>query len=372
MDSGQTFKEKAENIGESIKNNVASVRESISNTTSNITNSINEKLESTSEKINSTFSDKIMTFSPFGEEGFLQGTKDFLNSNSIIGKTVFLIFVIFIFIILFGILSRIIFYIMRPNESPYILWGMKSAQTPLRITQAYAEKNSIPLFRSKNQHDGIEFTYSFWMFVESNMSNIRDSEYKHVFHKGSVKSDSNSNNTGMYGSNNAPGVYLYTGKDEVLSTSLAESTISDDNYKILSLLIRLNVYHNSNSINAPYKYYEDVRIEGIPIKKWVHIVIRSTSQKIVDVYLNGKVVKRQRLSNVVKQNYDDLHINLNGGFDGFLSNIKYYNYAIGTLEIDNMVKKGPNLKMSGDNSITSSHPKYLSSKWYFNEAQLKY
>ena len=38
-----------------------------------------------------------------------------------------------------------------------------------------------------------------------------------------------------------------------------------------------------------------------------------------------------------KQNYDNLYINMNNGFGGNLSNLKYYNYAIGTFEIDNIV-----------------------------------
>ena len=129
----------------------------------------------------------------------------------------------------------------------------------------------------------------------------------------------------------------------------------------------MNEYVNTFFFEQPYKYFEDIRVENIPIKKWIHIVVRSTSQNIIDVYINGKLVKRQRLSNVIKQNYDNLYVNMNGGFDGFMSNIKYYNYAIGTLEIDNVVKNGPNLKMSKNNALNVSKPEYLSGDWYFSE-----
>ena len=341
----------------------------IGNNLKNIANTANQGLENQSKKVTSGFKNNIMKIAPFGTENFLKGSSDFLNSNTLIGKAAFLLFAILVFIGLFGLLSRILYFIMSPSETPYILWGMKSGNTPMIINQSYAEKKAIPLFRSKNEFDGIEFTYAFWIFIESNKGNIDDTEYKHVFHKGSINTqDPDIKLTGMYAYNNSPGVYLYSGKDDVTETSLSPSQSVSDMFKIMSMLIRVNVYQNSESTNSPYKYYEDIRIEGIPIKKWCHVVIRSTSQKILDVYMNGKVVKRHRLNNVIKQNYDNLYINLNGGFDGYLSNIKYWNYAVGTFEINNMVRRGPNLSMSERSPLNKSKPNYLSNKWFFNES----
>ena len=354
--------DKLKNVGNDLKSNV-----------SDLTSDGNRKLENAAGSINKKFNNNLMKIAPFGAENILNGTKEFLNSNSLVGKGVFLFLMIFIFIGLFGILTRILYWIMQPSETPYIVWGMKSGNTPMTITQSYAEKNSIPLFRSKNENDGIEFSYAFWIFVESNIGNMQNDKYKHVFHKGSVtKLDENSRKEGIFAHNNSPGVYLYTGKDNALNAAFGMDDDIDKQYQQLSMLIRVNIFNNSENLSNPYKYYEDVRIEGLPIKKWVHVVIRSTSQKILDVYLNGKVVKRQRLMNVVKQNYDNFHINLNGGFDGFLSNIKYWNYAIGTLEIDNIVNAGPNLKMSKEDALNKSKPDYLSNKWYFNESKINY
>jgi hypothetical protein len=213
------------------------------------------------------------------------------------------------------------------------------------------------------------------MFIESsNLKNLQDyNKYAHVFHKGSLGNTySNGKMDGIYNVNNSPGVYLYQGKDDSLTDELPDGSSLNANYKILSMLIRLNIYRNSNSSENPDKYFEDIKIHGIPIKKWIHVVIRSTTQNIVDVYINGKVVKRHKLSNVIKQNYDNLYINMNGGFDGFLSNLKYYNYAIGTLEIDNTVRDGPNLKMIGNDTAIKSIPKYLSESWYINESGANY
>jgi hypothetical protein len=58
---------------------------------------------------------------------------------------------------------------------------------------------------------------------------------------------------------------------------------------------------------------------------------------------------------------------MNGGFDGNTSSLKYYNYAINTRDIQNIIYKGPNLKMLDDNgnSNNKSNYDYLSLRWYF-------
>ena len=134
------------------------------------------------------------------------------------------------------------------------------------------------------------------------------------------------------------------------------------------MLVRLNVFHNNASVTKPY--YDDIYVDAIPIKKWVGIIIKVTSQNIVDIYINGVMTKRHKLSNIVKQNYDDLYVNYNGGFSGNLSDLKYYNYAIGTLEIDALTTKGPNLKIKKNSNIEQSKPQYLSSQWYFNDTSV--
>ena len=342
---------------ENINNKISGVGDNLKNAAGNI----NQNLENFSNKMNENVSNTMTKILPPGN--LSSYTSDFLSSNTLIGKATFLLFVVLLFIFLFSFLSRVVIYFLSPVENPYILYGMKSANESLIINQAYAQKNSIPIFRSKNEKDGIEFTYSFWMFIESNLQNFQDTEYKHILHKGSItKMDDNASNRGIYAHNNCPGIYLYKGKDNVLDDALL-----DDAFPTLSMLVRVNTYQNNFDKEQPYKYFEDIRVENIPIKKWIHIVVRSTSQNILDVYINGKLVKRQRLSNVIKQNYDNLYVNMNGGFDGFMSNIKYYNYAIGTLEIDNVVKNGPNLKMSKNNALNVSKPEYLSGDWYFSE-----
>ncbi len=302
----------------------------------------------------------LMNLTPYGTENMLSSTSDFINSNTLIAKATFLLLVILVFSALFYFFSRIIIWVLTPNESPYILKGMKDAQEQMIIPQTTSRKNSIPIYRSKNEYDGIEFTYSFWMYIKD-INNL--STYSHVFNKGSSNKDSDGKGK-MY-PNNAPGVYLYKGKIESPGGVDGDPT-NVRNYPTIGMLVNMNIFHNDDRLTERKKYYDEIFIDGIPIKKWVHVVIRLTGQNVLDVYINGTLSKRHKLSNVAKQNYDNININLNNGFYGNLSNLKYYNYAIGTFEINRLNSNGPNLKMSDNLNINKAKPSYLSREWYFN------
>lgn len=301
---------------------------------------------------------RLMNLTPYGTENMLSSTSDFINSNTLIAKATFLLLIILIFSFLFYIFSRIIIWVLTPSESPYILKGMKDAQEQMIIPQTTSKKNSIPIYRSKNEYDGIEFSYSFWMYIKD-VNGL--STYSHVFNKGNNNKETNGK---MY-PNNAPGVYLYKGNIQSREGVDSEPT-NVDNYPTIGMLVNMNIFHNSDRLTEKNKYYDEIYIDGIPIKKWVHVVIRLTGQNVLDVYINGTLSKRHKLSNVAKQNYDNININLNNGFYGNLSNLKYYNYAIGTFEINRLNSNGPNLKMSDNLNINKAKPSYLSREWYFD------
>ena len=66
-----------------------------------------------------------------------------------------------------------------------------------------------------------------------------------------------------------------------------------------------------------------------------------------------------------KQNYGNVFIAMNGGFSGYISNLWYYDYALGTSAIYRLIKDGPNTKSVGSNSLNSNTTNYLSTRWFF-------
>jgi hypothetical protein len=72
------------------------------------------------------------------------------------------------------------------------------------------------------------------------------------------------------------------------------------------------------------------------------------------------------MSYAPKQNYYD--ITVCGGFNGSLSNLRYYDHALNVFDINNIIMFGPNTIPSklASNSGGSGNYAYLSSQWYTN------
>ena len=83
----------------------------------------------------------------------------------------------------------------------------------------------------------------------------------------------------------------------------------------------------------------------------------------MNVYINGVLKKRQVLSSLPRQNFGDLWVNLFGGYEGYLSKMRYYQYALEYNEIEEIVKEGPSLKTCTD---SGELPPYLNDTWWYN------
>ena len=107
---------------------------------------------------------------------------------------------------------------------------------------------------------------------------------------------------------------------------------------------------------------EEVEIDDIPLHKWINVVLK-VKGKNMDTYINGTIVNRHIFSSIPKQNYGDVYVNDNGGYSGLLSSLRYYSYALTGVEIEELVKAGPN--MTADDSLRV-FPPYFSMRWFFS------
>mgnify|MGYP002632171893 FL=1 len=90
----------------------------------------------------------------------------------------------------------------------------------------------------------------------------------------------------------------------------------------------------------------------------------------LDVYMNGLVVVRRKLADVPKQNYGNVYTSQNGGFSGYLSDLKYFNHAVHISDVNKIMRNGPNMKTDED-SMTKSYPPYLSFRWFLrNDSEI--
>jgi hypothetical protein len=257
------------------------------------------------------------------------GTKEFLESNSLVAKFAFLLLVIIGFVILLRAGISLIGWFLQPNPSPHLMDGMVDATQMIVYPQDPSNNGAVTIYRSVNATDGLEFTWSVWIFIDNLQTNA--GIFKHVFSKGNA----NVQPSGLIEPNNAPGVYIAPNTND--------------------LVILMNTF---NVIN------EEITIPDIPLNKWFNVIIRCQST-LLDVYVNGTISRSLTLHGVPKQNYGDVFVGMNGGFAGNVSNLWYYNYALGTAAIQRIVANGPNTKMIGNNGMNDKSRNYLSLRWFF-------
>jgi hypothetical protein len=281
-------------------------------------------------------SDKISSsgdvFDPYGNKKYLSGTKQFLESNTIIAKLAFVLLVIFVFIILLRVGTLILSYIFSFSTNPILIKGQIEADKLVVVAGNPDAPGAKPILRSKNQRDGLEFTWSVWLWIKDPL--IKHSgtpQYKHVFSKGNDTIGSN----GLATPNNGPGLYI------------------GPNYR--ELVVVMNTYGN--------EMQEEIVIGDIPIEKWINVIIRCDQHKL-DVFINGMLTRRKILKGVPMQNYDNVYTGLNGGFGGKISLLQYFAYDIGTTKIQDIVNAGPDLTEL-DKTLTDTKPYYLSFRWFF-------
>jgi hypothetical protein len=276
-------------------------------------------------------------FNSFSTNRGTFGTKEFLESNSLVAKFAFILLVLIGFVFLLRVGIGLLTYYFTPSESPRLIDGMVDASHMIIFNQEPSGKDSKTIYRSVNADDGIEFTWSTWIFIDNLQTNA--GIYKHIFSKG----NSDLTKNGMIQPNNAPGLYIAPNTN--------------------SLVVVMNTF---NVIN------EEIIVPDIPINKWVNIIIRCQNTTL-DVYINGTIARSINLVGVPKQNYGDVYVAMNGGFDGYISNLWYYNYALGTSAIQTIVNKGPNTKLiAGGNTIENKMYDYLSLRWFFYGAGNSY
>jgi len=211
----------------------------------------------------------------------------------------------------------------------------------LTISQNPTIAGSVPISRSVNGNSGMEFTWSIWLLLQYNQGTSNEERVRvdTIF----VKGANNFNKVGV-NSVNGPGLYIGKNKNGFVDIAFVMDDINGNQFRNL------------------------VTVDTLPLNKWVHLALR-LENTVLDAYVNGIITKRLQLRNVPKQNFYDILVAPNGGFQGKLSNLQYFNRALNVFEINNIVMFGPNLTNSSLSSAAGNakgNYSYLSNIWYNN------
>ena len=203
---------------------------------------------------------------------------------------------------------------------------------------------SIPIGLSVNERSGIEFAYSFYLYVNPSTF-TGDYVLKSIFHKGYTK----------YWPLMGPGVFML------------------GNANTMRVVM--------NTQTSPYTA---VDITNIPIQKWVHVVLNCYKSGL-DVYINGNLATRLSLKRTMPyQNFQDIvvfsqsirtynktvinslteDIRFSGAISGQLSAFKYARYALSINEINALMTQGPSKKVKVN---TTETPPYNGDTWWVDQ-----
>lgn len=155
-------------------------------------------------------------------------------------------------------------------------------------------------FPVKNSDEGLEFSYSVWIYIQDWTRG-----WKNIFVKGDKTDGAGTNGA------RAPGLWLYP----------------DTN----ALHARINTFASPN---------EGCDIKNIPLQKWVHITY-VLNNRTVDIYIDGKLERSCVLRGVPKLNDEPVRVCDNGGFFGKISNLVYFRYALKPDEVYKIYAGGP-------------------------------
>ena len=350
-------------MGSSVSSAANSAVNSVRQGASNLSNAVTSSVGSMEQGISGTMQSVQNSLQQFGTQSATSvSNADFLDTNSIIAKTVFILLVVIIFMILLRVFITLIAYFMAPNPNPYLVKGLLPGNDPIHISRDPNQANFIVLPRSNNRSTGLEFTWSVWLNLSLVNQPIGDQPtYMHIFNVGNNVYDAT---TGLATVNNGPGMYLSL----LPNPSNTGSTAGGASGKLV-----LHIVMDSESVADVNTTNTYIDIEDVPYNKWFHVAVR-VQNMVMDVYINGLVTQRLSFQNTPKQNYNDIYISQNGGFDGNLSNLQYYSRALNVFDINSIVFWGPNLSsplIAGSSSQSSlakmSNYNYISSNWYFNK-----
>jgi hypothetical protein len=219
----------------------------------------------------------------------VSGNLNNLNSNT---NILYIILAIIFLIVLVIIIVVLVRRAKKNKTNVSVLLGAPA--------DAFDLKNQS--FSVKNSDEGLEFSYSVWIYIQDWTQG-----WKNIFVKGSKSGQTG----GSSNSSRAPGLWLYP----------------DTN----ALHARINTFASPN---------EGCDIKNIPLQKWVHITY-VLNNRTVDIYIDGKLERSCVLRGVPKLNDDQVHICDNGGFFGKISNLVYFRYALKPDEVYKIYASGP-------------------------------
>jgi hypothetical protein len=268
----------------------------------------------------------------------------FLSSTGLIPQLVLTVIIVLAIHFLIVAVESLVTGIQKYNQLSQTLFDYTIASKGRDESGEVFPADKNFMYPSENEVNGIEFSYSFHLYIDpNNYSSERtthDNTFRTVFYRGS--------DVGPWPIL-GPGVFLNSKHNN------------------------LRVY--MNSMNAVKDQY--VEIPNIPVGKWFHVVLTQKGQSM-DVYLNGNIAVRHTFKTIPRLNVGSVHVfpgtqmnasselpdipRIMGPVEGMISRLKYYAYALSFSQIDSLSSEGASKKIKS--TSYDFKPPYLHDSWW--------
>ena len=306
------------NSNNSGRNNSKGVKNTLSNTFSNVTSSLgvskNNKGNNNTSKVNANNSNSNSN-----------------SKNSGSSSKIFIIVAVVLLIIILLVAGYFVHrYMKQKNPSE-----LKTKQFIPYIHDASIDKRisngSIP-----RSSDGNEYNINFWIYV--NDYTVNKDVDKCILYRGETPNGllTNASVDASGGNSNItcnPGIWLLK------------------NVNTLRIIVGLETNYNkkdcettatSQACQSGAQDVDICEIKNFPLQRWVNLNI-TMRNNVIDVFFDGALKKSCILKGFPVLSNNDMLICPDGGFNGYISNMKYSNKALAVSKIESMYKSGPTL-----------------------------
>jgi len=241
---------------------------------------------------------------------------------------------IIIIIVIILLLYVVIRYVMADVNT---LSGLMSGTTMQTIESTSLAKDNSDLYRTN-------FAYSIWYNIDD--WNFKYGDTKVLFGRMSSLGDT------VETSGPCPEIVFTPVENNMIIYLTVTSGTKTGTCKNAATATKCTTYGccidgttcatGANGMGCPISTtkVESCTIQNIPIQKWTNVVI-SVYGRSLDVYIDGKLVKTQILSNTVTVKEDaNVYITPSGGFSGWTSNFGYFPKSLNPQEVWNIYQNG--------------------------------
>ena len=177
---------------------------------------------------------------------------------------------------------------------------------------------------------GNEYNINFWIYI--NDYTYRKDEDKCILYKGEkIGTLNNANIENNVNTKCNPGVWLLKNVNTLRVVIGLDTKYGRQNCS------QTNPVCNDSVIDT-----EVCEIPHFPVQKWVDVNI-SLRNNVLDIFMNGTLKKSCILSGFPTITKGDMFVCHDGGFNGYISNMKYSNKTLAVSKIEQMYKNGPTL-----------------------------